>query len=819
MKAIKLIASAIVLVLALALSGQEARAQFMPVVFDNTYGKTYQFSMATADFQNGDVVIAGADGDNMLLTWLDRQGETRFSKRFTPSEFNNISRVEAIDDEHVLVMGSRSLPERETSGSTGRAMVIDKSGAIQRSVVVGGNGAVVAAGRVLPNGTLILAGSTPEAGGRSGMVCKVNAANKVVYTYIASTGELCEWFDVHGSKTEYVNAAFTSVDKEGGSVIRLDDNGKPFFITPLPDPTFKIEKMVNGHENDLFLVGQGQTSGGAVIKIRQEGDIVFERKIVPASPQTRLNHLIICPTGEVLVGGNDVNSAYFTLLRNDGTVVATNMGDGVVSAMTINPANGDCLVSTYSPAEGNGRIVKTSRQGNRLYDKVTAANYNTMFINANGDLLLGSAQTGRLSMLSALGELLFDRYVVENTPTTFADVYLPSTGEALFLGADSRVAKLAHGVYVSDILVNKPINGHVSATFTVTVSGYSFSKEGSPLPVSVAYNTRPISATEGVNFDAVAGTISFVPSADGSDRYLNKFTVEVPVNANDLLEGSRTFALDLSDVKHSYLIKSSSTATIADQPAIVKLIAVTPGVEGEKDLVYQLGIFKRDNTKLTNRTAADIVVDGIYGTGSADDLDVDTGRKPRLVIASGQHSGTFNVETFDDTRYEAAKTVVLDFNQIHAMSDTEVSFGSSQLSCQGTLYDQAARVVIESLGDRIKRSNDVVNGLFKIALVRASDGALLTNNSGADIALQTSISDAGTARHGEDFVITNAHSLRIAGDGRSSTVNLNGLVLHTPDPEAKNVVVTLREVQAGADAGPLTISADKDTAQFKILNN
>jgi hypothetical protein len=359
----------------------------------------------------------------------------------------------------------------------------------------------------------------------------------------------------------------------------------------------------------------------------------------------------------------------------------------------------------------------------------------------------------------------------------------------------------------------------VSATFTVTVSGYSFSKEGSPLPVSVAYRTRPLSASEGVNFDAVAGTISFVPSADGSDRYLNKFTVEVPVSANDLLEGSRTFALDLSEVKHSYLIKSSSTATIVDQPAIVKVIGVTPGIEGDKDIVYELGIFKRDDTRLMNRTAADIVVDGIYGTGSADELDYDTGRMPRLTIASGSHSGTFNVTTLQDTRYEAVKTVVLNFETIHAMSDTDVSFGASRISCSGMLYDQAAMVAIESLGDRIKRSGDVVNGLFRISLVRARDGALLTNNSGSDIALDASISDESTARYGEDFVVTNAHSLRIAGDGRSSAVNLNGLVLYTPGTDPKSVVVTLRGVQSGTHAGPLHIAADKDTARFKIHSN
>ena len=114
--------------------------------------------------------------------------------------------------------------------------------------------------------------------------------------------------------------------------------------------------------------------------------------------------------------------------------------------------------------------------------------------------------------------------------------------------------------------------GSATATFTVTLSGYSFTPEGAPLPVTVDYKTRPVTASEGVNYDPVAGTLSFVPSTDGSDRYLNKFAVEVPINANDLLEGSRTFNLDLSNISNSYLIRSSSQALIKDQPAIVRLI-------------------------------------------------------------------------------------------------------------------------------------------------------------------------------------------------------------------------------------------------------
>ena len=430
---------------------------------------------------------------------------------------------------------------------------------------------------------------------------------------------------------------------------------------------------------------------------------------------------------------------------------------------------------------------------------------------------MGSPTTGRLSMLSSLGELLFDRYVVENTPTPFAAASLPANGEAVFLSDGSRIIKLAHGIYMSDIQVSKPIMGSATATFTVTLSGYSFTPEGAPLPVTVDYKTRPVTASEGVNYDPVAGTLSFVPSTDGSDRYLNKFAVEVPINANDLLEGSRTFNLDLSNISNSYLIRSSSQALIKDQPAIVRLIGTKAGIEGEQDIVYELGIFKTNGVALTNATRANIVIDGIYGKGTADQLDFDMGRLPRLTLQPDMHSAQYRVQTKEDTRYESVKSVVIDFSQIYAMSDTDVHFSSSVLSCKGELYDQPALVAIESLGD-FGRKNNVVSGFFKVSLLRAKDGALLTNCSGGDILIDAAIDQSTTGQLGQDFVLTNLHDLRIWGDDKSSTVNINGMVLYSPDAASRNVVVKLNGAKAVADGGKISVSPSKAISGFVIRN-
>lgn len=817
MKALRSILLAIGITM-LTFSANVARAQFMPIVYDNVYGKESQFIAATADFQNGDVVIAGINSGRVTLTWLDRNGESRFSKRFNADELSLVSKIIPIAEDKVLIIGCSKAADRAKKDQTGRGLIMNSKGGIERNLHVGEKGTLITHGELLANGNLILSGSTPHAkGGSAAFICKVSPKDRVIYSYTAATGETCDWFNVLGSRTEYLNAAFSSQGKEGSSVVRLDENGKPYFITTLPDPTFKIERMISTVDGDIFLVGQGTKAGGAVIKIRQEGDIVFQKQIVPVTPQTRLDKLIVCPTGEILVGGNDKQNSFYALLRADGTELSSNVDKGVVAGIVNNSSTGDCMVSIYMPDMHQGKIIKLSKQGRKLFEKMTAASYTSLRVNVNGDLLMGAPQTGRLTMISSLGEMLFDRFVVENTPSRFADVLLPVNGEALFMGVDTRVAKLAHGVYVSDIQVNKPINGYSTALFTVTLSGYAFSNEGAPKPVTVNYKTRPITASEGVNYDAVSGTLSFVPSTDGSGRYLNKFEVEVPVIANNMLEGERTFALDLEEIKQSYLIKPSSVATIEDQPAVVKLIATTAGMEGEKDVTYTLGIFKTNGTPLTNATQTDIVIDGIYGNGTADKLDFDMGRLPRLTIAPNAHSGAFHVATLEDTRYESLKTVVVNFNKIYAMSDTHVSFGSNLLSCEGQLYDQAALVAIESLGNHTKLNN-VLSGLFKVTLIRAKDGALLTNNSGSDIVLTPVVNENSTAKQGVNFVLSNGHDLRIWGDDKSSAVNLTGMVLYSPESGVKTVSVSLKEVKAGANAGKIGIAPTKNSAQFTITN-
>lgn len=402
-------------------AASRVQAQFMPVVYDRSYGKEIHYEQVCPDFSNGDVVACRGErrasygdmaqplGRKYPFAQVSGQGILRKSRMSFPCRTAKC-----------CWSAAARFPPRDNRGATGRAIVLTSNGVVEQDVRVGEPGSCITLGRQLADGSLILGGDSPAVtGGRKPFVCKISPSGRVIYNYIPTAGEVCVGLNVLGSSTEYLHVAFSSKDNEGSCVVRLDERGKPFFITQLPDRTFHIEKMASTVDGDLYLVGEGQKAGGAVIKIRPEGDIVFQKQIVPTSVETKLDQLIVCPTGEIMVGGNDLTNSYYAQLRPDGTELISQVDRGVIAGITHDPVSGSCVASLYNPETSQGKIVKFSRQGHRMYEKNTAASYTSLRINGNGDLLMGSPTTGRLSMLSSLGELLFDRYVVENHTDAF----------------------------------------------------------------------------------------------------------------------------------------------------------------------------------------------------------------------------------------------------------------------------------------------------------------------------------------------------------------------------------------------------------------
>lgn len=813
----KLYATLVILVLSSVYPLVKVQAQYMPVVYDRTYGEGIAYQH-TCPVTNGEVALIGNNDGITTVTWISRDGKA-VSSRTLAKGFESVNNTYHTGSRKLLILGqSRDwLSKKKDKGSYGRFIITDETGEILKDVIVGEAGSELFCGQQLKDGSVILGGYEPRPGGiRAGMLVKVDSSGKVVYKYVSDEGGPCIGFDVLGSSREYIHAAFTAEEGSVSAIVRLDSNGKSVFVTKLPEPEFQICKMITAEDDHIFLIGNSQIAGGRVVKIRPEGDIIFSKEIVPASSETSLQYLSLAKNGNVLVGGNATDKSYYSLLRNDGTDLQKYILKGTVSGMEMDPVSGESVVVGFDSERARGTIIGLSKDGRQIYQKATDGNFDQVHMTTNG-IFLTSRASGRVCMLSASGELLFDRYAIEDDRKVFEDIMFTSNGDILFKDVKNRLIKLGHGLYVSDVKINKPVNGYTTAIFTVTLTGYPTTDQGAPIPVRVEYLTQDGTANKVDNYTPVKGSLSFVPSNDGTARHMIKQDVEVPVKANNLMEGRKMFELHLENVEQSYLVKPIGIGDIEDQEVLVKLMSTRDGLEGAQDVVYELGIFKTNGEPLINATGSDIIVEGVYGKGTADNLDFDMGVSPRINIGRGAASGKFNVKTLEDTRYELPKSVVIDFRKIYAINDANINFESSMLSATGTIIDQPAHIAISSLGDH-GRMNNIVSGFFKVSLLRASDGALLTNATGGDISISCSVNSQTTADEGKDFVFTNRHDLRIWGDGNRSAINLNGIILHNPENGGvKKLVVGIDSVKKPDNAPEILISPTESSAGFSIV--
>ncbi len=807
------------LVLLAAVICPQVQAQYMPVVFDKQYGDAnviQQVCPLPAD----EAVVLGKERNTFSLTWINRLGEVIFSLPLTG--FTTINEVTQVDDACVLVVG-QSTPQnvkgkKEQAMLSARAVVVNRKGLFIHNIYAAEQGSEFLKGAMLRDGSMVLSGTEPKTTGeRQGILLKTDKAGKIRYQYKNAGSGYCNQFAILGNATEYICAAFTGDrDKEQTIIVRLDDKGKPYYTTTIPAKKYVVTGLhANINEGSVIITGNSPIEGGVIYKIRPEGDIVFGKTLIPASQGVAmLNHLRVARNGNILAGGSG-DRGYYALLRSDGTALYSGSSVGKVKGIGMNQTTGESVVTTYDLNTRRGTFVRIQASGKAEFERTIDGNFNMVRVDNNGEVMLLSSDEGRACMYSATGIKEFDRYVTENQPTAFRQAFTTVSGELMFLGKGSRLVKMGHGLYVSDVKITKPVGGTATAVFTVTLTGYATTREGAPIPVTVGYATREVSATTANNFTPVGGRLSFTPTRGTSDRYLVKQDIEVPIKANSLIEGVKNFELILSDVQQTYLVKPVGEAVIEDQQAIVKLVRTERGEEGAKDIFYELGLFKTDGSSLTNATGANIIVDGMYGEGTTDALDFDMGLTPRVVFANGSHQSSFHVKTLEDTRYELPKTVVINFNKTHCLSSANVAFDGDLLSCSGVVADQPARLAIASLGDH-RVNNNVVSGFFTVSLLRASDGALLTNTTGSDITVNCATQPDASAKEGKDFVFTNLHDLRISGDGNHSSTNINGVILYSTDAAEKQVKLKVKSVNQPTGAQPVQVREAESMADFII---
>lgn len=777
------------------------KAQYIPVVFDRIHNPMTTYNQLLLD-ADGQVRLLGYEGANSIYLRLTPKGLLDFST--TISDFNAMN-VATAKDGAMLVVGGR-----DSGTAKARFLKINTDNKIEIDYQYVNNGYFEKVLALRKGGYILSGYEWPKGMGKKAIAVVLSETGKLLYTIDGSPLETCAGF-VEG-KDGSLFVAF-SADGADARVVKYGPSTKVLYAATLSG-VFNIEGMALTRGEELILAGSNGSGAARVIKIRPEGDVVFDKTI--SQGESSFTHIELSPKDEILLGGSITGgNGQLHLLRNDGTTLYSLQLYGAVSSMGFTP-RGDVFVASFNERMGMGKVSKVTPSSHVLFEYPVAAKYDKLAINVDGETTLVSTSAGRVTKFKEDGTNTFDRPVDKSENPGFVVSGVAENGDIVLAGYGGRITKMGHGLTINDIVVQEPLNGFSMANFTVTLTGFQ-RLHGIPSPVSVHY--KVVEGRAGKD-DIIlsSGLLSFVPVDDGNGGFMITQTIEVPIKADNILEGNEEFYVRLEDAENGYIIKGEGKGTITDQPAIVRFVASEPGREPGTDISYTIGLFKTDGTPLTNVSGSDVIITGVYGQGTAGEEDFASEVKPVFVVAQGSSQAVCKVGVIDDDKYEIPESVIIQLNQASAMSDVTVELEGGVVNCVGYIYDQPAYLAISSLGDKGKNSN-TVQGFFRATLLKASDDKPLVNCTGSNILIASEVDPSSTAEKGQDFVIVNESDLTLPGDCQKTTVNISGVVVNnTAKVGNSSVVIQLTDVVAPENAGRLTIHPSKGKASFNIID-
>jgi hypothetical protein len=260
--------------------------------------------------------------------------------------------------------------------------------------------------------------------------------------------------------------------------------------------------------------------------------------------------------------GNGTFTATFAASLAPGTVVTATATDpfgntSEFSACRALQAAGTFIVSPSAVvAEGAGSVTVIVERTNGT-GGVAAVNYATV----NGTATAGSDYTSRSGTLS------FDDGEVSKSvvvPITNDGTYEGNEGFTFTLSGATNGTLIGSpstetitivddekppSISVPDAALLEGSSGASNMTFTVTLTG------ATALPVTVKYGTSASTATAGVDFQTVGGTLTFNPGE-------TQKTISVPIFGDTVVEESEFFSVSLFSVVNATIARGTATGTI-----------------------------------------------------------------------------------------------------------------------------------------------------------------------------------------------------------------------------------------------------------------
>jgi hypothetical protein len=240
-------------------------------------------------------------------------------------------------------------------------------------------------------------------------------------------------------------------------------------------------------------------------------------------------------------------------------------------------------------------------------------------------------------------------------------------------------------------------------------------------PVTVAYATADGSATDGSDYQASSGTLTFAPGETIK-------AITVLVNGDRLGEPTETFFVNLSSPTNASIARGQGTGTIVDDEPRISIndTVVTEGNTGTRPITFTVSL----------SAAYDVPVTISYATANVtatagSDYQAASGT---LTIPTGQTSGTITVLVNGDRLGESDETFLVNLSNPNydLISDAQGV---------GTIFNDEPRVSISDVSKKEGNGKKTTLFVFTVTLSAAYDQPVTMSYQTANGTATTSDND------------------------------------------------------------------------------
>ena len=341
--------------------------------------------------------------------------------------------------------------------------------------------------------------------------------------------------------------------------------------------------------------------------------------------------------------------------------------------------------------------------------------------------------------------------------------------------------------------------------------------------VTVAYATSGGTATQGTDYTAASGTLTFAPGDTAE-------TITVTLTDDALAEGDETFAVTLSAAQNATLGNATATGTITDndQPSTAVVLSLDPDTVGERDGARTVTATAALDGAARATATAVAVGWTTAGTATAG-VDYRTPSAFTVTIPANATSATatFTFTPVDDTVEEGDETVVLRASATDLADGTAtLTIGDDDQASVAVLLGVSPSSVSESGGARSVRVTATLDASARAAAtdvvvsLHSQDAEFGPGRDAAVVAPftitlepgRTGASRSFTLRPHDDALAEGTETIEIRGQATGLRVEPATLALTDDDTATVNLAVPYKSRHSeGGGAAHVTVEATLDT--------